>query len=179
MPQKRNPDGAELARASGGALLGLLTGFLATMKGLPSGYQKDLQEDKRALFEAHDRLVGVLEVLAGTIGSMTLDPERALGAMDPSVLASDVAERLACGGVPFRIAHDTVARLVQHAEERGISLSELTPDEVGEIEPTLAADWQSLFDREAALQRRGSTGGSSAVAVNNQICEARRKLDGA
>jgi argininosuccinate lyase len=176
MPQKRNPDGAELARAAGGSLLGLLTGLLATLKGLPSGYQKDLQEDKRALFEGHDRLTGVLEVLTGTIGSMRIDPERASGAIDASLLASDVAERLASRGVPFRTAHHTVGQLVQRAEQLGMSLADLSPEEVGSIEPALVLEWEALFDRESALQRRGAAGGSSSVAVTDQIAEAHRAL---
>lgn len=178
MPQKRNPDGAELARSAGGSLLGLLTGLLATLKGLPSGYQKDLQEDKRALFEGHDRLAGVIEVLTGTIGSMRLDPERAAGAIDPSALASDVAERLASNGVPFRAAHHTVGRLVQRAEQLSVPLSALSPEEVASIEPSLAREWNTLFDRDSALQRRGAAGGSSAAAVKDQIAAAHRRFGG-
>ena len=177
MPQKRNPDGAELARAAGGALLGLLTGLLATLKGLPSGYQKDLQEDKRVLFEAYDRLAGVIEVLTGTLASSRLDPDRAAAAIDASVLASDVAERLASLGMPFRAAHHTVGRLVQRAEQLGVSLADLGPEEVAGIEPSLAPDWKTLFDRNSALERRSAVGGSSAEAVRAQVEAARRTLD--
>ena len=176
MPQKRNPDGAELARAAGGSTLGLLTGLLATLKGLPSGYQKDLQEDKRALFAAFDRLTSVLEVLAGTVASMRLDPDRALAAIDASVLASDLAESLARTGTPFRETHEIVGRLVARAEELGIPLERLGADQVRELEPRLADAWQSRFDREAALQRRGAVGGSSREAVRDQVSEARRRL---
>lgn len=176
MPQKRNPDGAELARAAGGALLGLLTGLLATLKGLPSGYQKDLQEDKRALFEACDRLADVTEVLTGTLASTRFDPDRAAAAIDASVLASDVAERLASAGMPFRAAHHAVGRLVQRAEQLGVSLADLGTDEIGSIEPSLAPEWKTLFDRNSALERRAAAGGSSAAAVQAQIAAARRRL---
>jgi argininosuccinate lyase len=176
MPQKRNPDGAELARASGGSMLGLLTGLLSTLKGLPSGYQKDLQEDKRALFAAYDRLAGVLEVLAGTISSMQLHHDRALATIDASVLASDLAESLAEGGLPFREAHEIVGRLVVKAEALGIALTDLEAEQVRLIEPGLEESWESRFDREAALQRRGAIGGSSREAVSRQLSEARKRL---
>ena len=176
MPQKRNPDGAELARAAGGSILGLLTGLLATLKGLPSGYQKDLQEDKRALFAAHDRLTGVLEVMAGTVASMRLHRDRALAGIDPSVLASDLAESLVEDGTSFREAHEIVGRLVAKAEELGVPLAELEAGQVRSIEPRLAESWQTRFDREVALQRRRAVGGSSREAVRRQLREARKRL---
>lgn len=176
MPQKRNPDGAELARAAGGSMLGLLTGLLAALKGLPSGYQKDLQEDKRALFAAYDRLAGVLEVLAGTVSSMRLNHERALASIDASVLASDLAESLAESGVPFREAHEIVGRLVAKAEGLGVGLTELEAEQVRSIEQRLAESWERRFDLEAALQRRGAIGGSSREEVSRQLSEARKRL---
>jgi argininosuccinate lyase len=176
MPQKRNPDGAELARATGGSTLGLLTGLLATLKGLPSGYQKDLQEDKRALFAAFDRLTDVLEVMTGTVASIRLIPDRAATSIDPSVLASDLAEGLARTGVPFREAHEIVGRLVAKAEEMGAPLAELGADQVRSIAPRLASSWKTGFDREAALQRRDAAGGSSREAVRRQLLEARKSL---
>ncbi|MCL7984467.1 MAG: argininosuccinate lyase [marine benthic group bacterium] len=176
MPQKRNPDGAELARAAGGSMLGLLTGLLSTLKGLPSGYQKDLQEDKRALFAAYDRLAGVLEVLAGTVSSMRLHHDRALASIDASVLASDLAESLAEGGLPFREAHEVVGRLVAKAEDLGVALADLDDEQVRSIEPGLVGSWETRFDREAALQRRGAIGGSSREAVGRQLSEARKRL---
>jgi argininosuccinate lyase len=178
MPQKRNPDGAELARAGAGALIGLLAGLLATLKGLPSGYGKDLQEDKRALFEAEARLAPVLDALAGTIAGLTVDPHAAARALDPSVLASDVAERLAARGIPFREAHLAVARLVRRAAELGVPISELSPDEVGGATSLPAGEWRDALDVEAALERRGATGGSSRAAIAEQLGSARAALAG-
>ena len=178
MPQKRNPDGAELTRAAGGVALGLLTGLLATLKGLPAGYQKDLQEDKRALFEASDRMMGVLEVLGGSIGSMRIERERAAERIDPSVLASDVAEHLAARGVPFREAHDAVARLVRRADELGVALPDLPSDEVDAIAPQAGESWNALFDVERGLERRRSDGGSSLASVRAQTEAARERLGG-
>lgn len=175
MPQKRNPDGAELARAGGGALVGLLTGLLATLKGLASGYAKDLQEDKRALFEAEARLAPVLDALAGTIASLTVRPA-AGAAVDASLLASDLAERLAAAGTPFREAHEKVLRLVRRASELGTPLSALPEDEVAAVAPGLVEAWEASFDVEAALERRSAAGGSSRRAVELQLAAARAAL---
>jgi argininosuccinate lyase len=176
MPQKRNPDGAELARAGGGALIGLLAGLLATLKGLPSGYAKDLQEDKRALFEAEARLAPALEALAGTVESLSVRPDAARAAVDPSVLASDLAERLAATGTPFRDAHETVLRLVQSASELGVALPALPAGEIAAIAPELAGTWTELFEVEAALDRRAAAGGSSREAIASQLVAARQAL---
>jgi argininosuccinate lyase len=176
MPQKRNPDGAELARATGGVLLGQLTGLLATLKGLPSGYQKDLQEDKRTLFTSQERIAEVLEVLAGSVRSMEVDASRAAECLDPSVLASDLAERLALEGMPFRAAHEIVGRLVQRAEQTGVPLSRLEAGEVEATAPSLVDAWRQMFDSNAALERRAASGGSSLRAVREQIREARAAL---
>ncbi len=176
MPQKRNPDGAELARAGGGALVGLLTGLLATLKGLSAGYAKDLQEDKRALFAAEARLAPVLDALAGTVESLAVRSDFARDAVDPSVLASDLAEALAAAGTPFRDAHETVARLVRRASELGVPLPALPGDEVAAIAAGLAGAWTELFDVEAALERRSAAGGSSREAVAAQLAAARKAL---
>jgi argininosuccinate lyase len=176
MPQKRNPDGAELARAGGGALVGLLTGLLATLKGLPSGYAKDLQEDKRALFEAEGRLTPALDALAGTVDSLAVRPDAARNAVDPSVLASDLAEQMATAGTPFRDAHETVLRLVRRGSELGVPLPDLPAEEVAAVAPGLAGTWTELFDVEAALERRTASGGSSREAVAAQLAAAREAL---
>jgi argininosuccinate lyase len=115
-------------------------------------------------------------VLTGTLASTRFDPDRAAAAIDASVLASDVAERLASAGMPFRAAHHAVGRLVQRAEQLGVSLADLGTDEIGSIEPSLAPEWKTLFDRNSALERRAAAGGSSAAAVQAQIAAARRRL---
>ena len=105
MPQKRNPDALELARASGGRALGDLTALLVTLKGLPTGYNKDLQEDKRALFDAVDTLQLVLPAVTGAIGELTFSPDRMRAALDSALMATDVADYLVRKGVTFRDAH--------------------------------------------------------------------------
>jgi len=176
MPQKRNPDGAELARARGATLLGLLAGYLASLKGLPTGYSKDLQEDKRTLFAAEEALAETLAVLAGTIGTLSFDAERAAGALTPDMLAADVAERLAAEGVPFRLAHEAVGRLVRNAEECGKVLSDFTGPDAAAVDPHLSVLRPEWWDARAALDRRSAGGGSSPDAVRRQLEEARSRL---
>jgi argininosuccinate lyase len=178
MPQKRNPDGAELARARGGTLLGLLAGYLASLKGLPTGYSKDLQEDKRTLFSAEDAVAETVAVLAGTIATMSFDEERAAAAITPEMLAADVAEMLAAGGMPFRTAHEAVGRLVRQAEAEGRSLSDFVGAKAATVDPALASIEDEWWDATKALQRRSAAGGSSPEAVRAQLDEARARLDG-
>ena len=178
MPQKRNPDGAELARARGGTLLGLLTGYLASLKGLPTGYSKDLQEDKRTLLSAEDAVAETLAVLAGTIATLRFVADRAASSITPEMLAADVAELLAAAGVPFRSAHDAMGRLVQQAEAEGRDLSDFVGEEAANVDPSLAAIRPEWWDVRAALERRSVAGGSSPASVRHQLEEARTRLDG-
>jgi argininosuccinate lyase len=175
MPQKRNPDGAELARAGGGVLLGTLTGFLATLKGLPTGYNKDLQEDKVALLSAERRLTDTLAVLAGT--AATLEPGEATGGGDPAALATDVADWLVeHTGVSFRQAHAAAGRLVRRAEDLGRPVSELTDTERAEAHERLADLPAEVWDAEQAIERRGAIGGPSIESIRTELERARRHL---
>ena len=176
MPQKRNPDGAELARARGGTAIGLLAGYLATLKGLPTGYSKDLQEDKRTLFAAEEDLGETLAVLAGTVGTLEFNPDRAGGALSADMLAADVAERLAEAGLPFRVAHELVGELVRRAEQAGVPVSSYVGTRAAEVDERLAdvsEDWWSI---EAALNRRTVLGGSGPGSVREQLTGARARL---
>ena len=178
MPQKRNPDGAELARASGGVLLGTLTGFLATLKGLPTGYNKDLQEDKVALLSAERRLTDTLAVLAGTVA--TLEPgdrDGATGGGDPAALATDVADWLVeQAGVSFKEAHAAAGRLVRRAEELGRPVSELVETERAEAHERLAELPDEVWDAGPALERRAAAGGPAGAAVEEQMRRARSRI---
>jgi argininosuccinate lyase len=178
MPQKRNPDGAELARARAGMLLGLLAGYLASLKGLPTGYSKDLQEDKRTLFVAEEALSETLAVLAGTIGTLEFDGERAASALTPEMLAADVAERLAAAGVPFRSAHEAVGRLVRHAEVEGRPVSDYAGEAAAAVHPHLSVIRPEWWDVKEALERRSVSGGSAPAAVRAQLEAARQLLEG-
>lgn len=172
MPQKRNPDGAELARAAGGIMLGTLTGFLASLKGLPTGYNKDLQEDKLALLAAERRLTDTLKVLAGTVA--TLEAGSAIGGGDPAALATDVADWLVERGLPFKAAHEVAGALVRRAEELGRTIAELRREERAAVDARLADLPDDVWDAERALERRAAGGGSARERVVEQLEAARR-----
>ena len=169
---------SERARARGGTLLGLLTGYLASLKGLPTGYSKDLQEDKRTLFSAEEAVAETLAVLTGTIATLGFLADRAAAAITPEMLAADIAELLAAGGVPFRSAHEAMGRLVQQAEAENRALSDFVGDRAAGVDPSLASIRPEWWDVKAALERRSIAGGSSPESVRNQIAEARSRLDG-
>jgi argininosuccinate lyase len=170
MPQKRNPDALELARGKAGRLIGELTGMLALLKGLPSGYNKDLQEDKAALFAAFDALAMVLPAVSGTVRSMVVDAARCASAVDSGMLATDLADFLVRGGMPFREAHGAVGKLVRAAEGLGCPLSALPPEVFTRVSPLFAgADLEALFDPRASIEARASAGGTSTSSVLAQI----------
>ncbi|MEE8486880.1 MAG: argininosuccinate lyase [Gemmatimonadota bacterium] len=175
MPQKRNPDGAELARANGGILLGMLAGYLATLKGLPTGYNKDLQEDKLALLHAERRLDEVLRVLAGTVATLEIGP--GAGGGDPAVLATDLADHLVEGGLSFKEAHALTGTLVRRAEELGVSVSDVNSTERARLDPRLEQLPDDVWDPERALERRSALGGSSRERVLEQLEAARKRLE--
>jgi len=170
MPQKRNPDAMELARGKSGRLIGGLVTMLTVLKGLPTGYNKDLQEDKEALFDAVDTLETLLPAVAGTVRTMRFNAQRTSAAVDPSMLATDVAEFLVRAGVPFREAHEMVGRLVRAAEEAGTSIADLPRERFVAISAHFeGADLASLFDPAEAVEARASAGGTSRASVLDQI----------
>lgn len=174
MPQKRNPDPLELARGKAGRLIGHLSGFLTTLKGLPAGYNKDLQEDKEPLFDTHDTLIALLSPLTGLIGALTLVPERMRAALDEGMLATDLADYLVSRGVPFRQAHGLAGRAVRLAEEKGVPLSALTLDDYRTLSDAFGPDVVQVFDFDAAVARRAIFGG--AGEVSGQLARARAWL---
>jgi len=173
MPQKRNPDAMELARGKAGRLIGELTALLTVLKGLPSGYNKDLQEDKTCLFAAWDTLAALLPAVTGTIRTMRIDADRCAAAVDASMLTTDLADALVRAGVPFREAHERVGALVRAAELRGCPVDQLPPTEIRQHVPA-EVDWQAAFDARASLARRNVVGGTAAESVREQIRRARR-----
>lgn len=177
MPQKRNPDAMELARAKSGRLIGELTGVLTVLKGLPSGYNKDLQEDKDAMFGAIDLVEALLPAVAGTVQTMEIDVERCAAAVDPAMLATDVADFLVRRGVPFREAHAVVGGLVRAAEERCCAIDQL-PREVwsqfsDHFKDAVPAE---LFDPRVSIAARCGRGGTSTDAVKDQAARLRALL---
>ena len=177
MPQKKNPDALELARGKAGRLIGHLTGLLTTLKGLPSAYDKDLQEDKEPVFDAFDTLHLLLPTLAGLIQTLHLNPKRMEKAITPSMLATDLADSLVRKGIPFRQAHELVGRAVRRAETLGVSLSELSHDELKSISDVFPEDIQQIFNVEAALERRVSVGGVATSSLHEQLEAARETIE--
>lgn len=177
MPQKRNPDVAELTRGKTGRLVGNLTGLLTLLKGLPTGYNRDLQEDKSLAFDTVDTLALVLPALAGAVATARFRPDRIRARLDSQLWATDLADYLVRRGVPFRRSHEAVGRIVRRAEERNCALSELSLDDLRQIHPAFDADVHALFDWDRSADSRGVPGGTSRAAVEAQMEAARAALD--
>ncbi|HEX7973650.1 MAG TPA: argininosuccinate lyase [Anaerolineales bacterium] len=181
MPQKKNPDVFELARGKSGALIGQLSGLLASIKGLPSTYDKDLQEDKLPLFSAYDTLLAILPVLGGALRTLTVRSERMRAALDDGLMATDLADFLIRRGLPFREAHNVVGAAVQLAARQGQSLHALSLADFRSLSPAFGpevsqADLQAVFDPWLSVSRRNVTGGTAPQAVAAQIQQAREAL---
>jgi argininosuccinate lyase len=176
MPQKKNPDLLELARGKSGRLIGLLTGLLAVLKGLPSAYDKDLQEDKLPVFEAADVLEAVLPVMGGILKTLAVHPDRMAAAIDDGMLATDLADYLVRKGIPFRQAHSAAGQAVRRAIDLGIPLSQMEQKEYQKIHPAFEKDLTEEFRVERALSRRSAKGGTAPDAVREQIILAKKIL---
>src|SRR6476660_4311451 len=170
MPQKKNPDIAELARGKAGRLIGNLTGLLATLKALPLAYNRDLQEDKEPLIDSVDQLELLLPAVVGMTATLEFRPER-MAAMAPAgfSLATDVAEWLVRQGVPFRVAHEAAGRCVAVAEAGDKDLVDLTDDEFARINPELTPAVRDVLTVEGSLASRDGVGGTAPVGVAEQL----------
>ncbi|APA76320.1 argininosuccinate lyase [Mycobacterium avium subsp. hominissuis] len=170
MPQKKNPDIAELARGKSGRLIGNLAGLLATLKAQPLAYNRDLQEDKEPVFDAVAQLELVLPAMAGLVGSLTFDVQR-MAALAPAgyTLATDIAEWLVRQGVPFRSAHEAAGAAVRAAEQRAVGLDELTDDELAAISPALTPQVREVLTIEGSVSSRDARGGTAPARVAEQI----------
>jgi argininosuccinate lyase len=173
MPQKKNPDPFELARGKAGTLLGYLTGLLTTLKGLPSTYDKDLQEDKVPVFAAFDTMMALLTVSAGAIESLTVHANKMVGAIDDTLMATDLADYLVELGIPFREAHALTGQAVRLALESNQILSKLPLATYQQIHPKITADVFQVFDPHVSIARRKAIGGTAAEAVKDQIDKAK------
>jgi len=173
MPQKRNPDSLELVRGTAGHLVGHLVGLLTTLKAMPTGYQKDLQQNNAALFGTLDLAEQAAELLAGVVAGLTPDAARMAAALDPSVLATDLADLLVKAGVAFRDAHAVVGALVRRAEELGVPLDRVGAAEAKQLHAALPAALGALGGAEAAVERRSLPGGTARSAVLEQLEAAR------
>ncbi|WP_130782907.1 argininosuccinate lyase, partial [Cellulomonas biazotea] len=172
MPQKKNPDVAELARGKAGRLVGDLTGLLTTLKGLPLAYNRDLQEDKEPVFDQVDQLTVLLPAFAGMVATLTFDTER-MASLAPQgfSLATDIAEWLVREGVPFRVAHEVAGACVRACEERepAIELWDLTDDDLAAISPHLTPGVRSVLTVPGSLASRSAYGGTAPVRVAEQL----------
>jgi argininosuccinate lyase len=178
MPQKRNPDAAELVRGHSGRITGALVSLMITMKGLPLGYSKDMQDDKEPLFEARDLLVVSLEALAGMLSTLTFVPERMREAAAAGFsTATDLADWLVREAqVPFREAHHITGRAVKLAEEQGCDLAELPLEALQDIDPRIDDRVFSVLTVEASVASRTSYGGTAPTRVREQVAKAKEAL---
>jgi argininosuccinate lyase len=173
LPQKKNPDIAELARGKAGRLIGDLTGFLATLKSLPLAYNRDLQEDKEPLFDALDTCALSLSALTGMLATVEfVDTAMTAGADSPVNAATDLAEHLVQQGIPFREAHGIVGALVRQSVERGVPLDELVSND-----PRLGPDCLVLLEPGSAVRRRTTPGGGGPEPVEQQLRQAKERLE--
>ena len=178
MPQKRNPDALELARGSGARLLGDLVAMLATIKGLPSGYNKDLQEDKRSLFDAVDAHLLLLPAVAGSLATLTFDTDRMREAVTSTMMATDLADYLVRKGVSFREAHAAVGALVRESDATGRELDALPTETFLGAHQAFGPDVLRALSVEASLAQRELPGGTGRNAVRQQLAMARRLAAG-
>lgn len=170
MPQKKNPDIAELARGKSGRLIGNLTGLLATLKAQPLAYNRDLQEDKEPLFDSVAQLELLLPAMAGLVSTLRFDVER-MAALAPAgyTLATDIAEWLVRRGVPFRVAHEAAGASVKAAERKGVGLADLSDDELAAISADLTPDVRDVLTVDGSVSSRNSRGGTAPIQVAAQL----------
>ena len=177
MPQKKNPDFAELIRGKTGRVYGDLMGLLTTLKGLPLAYNKDMQEDKEGVFDAVDTLSDSLVVMTGMIRTMTVNADAMRkGAHGGFMAATDLADYLVGKGMPFRDAHAVVGKLVLECEKQGKTLQELSVDELKQADPLFDAGALDAVDIDKIVARRITAGGTGHDAVKVQLDQARERL---
>ncbi|MEI6295432.1 MAG: argininosuccinate lyase [Actinomycetes bacterium] len=179
MPQKKNPDIAELARGKAGRFIGNLTSLLVTLKGLPFAYNRDLQEDKEPVFDSIEELLVLLPAVRGMIATATFNSTAiSKGVLDGHALATEVADFLVRGGVPFAQAHEISGKAVALAESKGLEVHELSDDEFAEIDARLTAALRAVLSAQAALDSRTSINGTSSKSVTTQLEQLEVKIRG-
>jgi argininosuccinate lyase len=176
MPQKRNPDALELARGSAARMLGDLTTLLATLKGLPTSYNKDLQDDKRVLFDATDTLLLVLPAAAGALAECTFRTDRMAAALSSTMMATDLADYLVRRGATFREAHGAVGSLVREGEQLGVELTALPFSSFRKAHAKFDEDVYDALSASTSVTHREAEGGTGPTAVRAQIDAARTAL---
>jgi argininosuccinate lyase len=178
MPQKKNPDTAELVRGKSGRVIGNLVALLTVMKALPLSYNRDMQEDKEPVFDTASTLRDCLEVMAGALATLRVNVARMRAAAeDPLLLATDLAEALVREGVPFREAHEAVGRAVAHCVEKDTDLRSLSREDLLAFHPAFPAGAAALTDLERALEGRSLAGGTARATVAAALEEARERTE--
>ena len=178
MPQKKNPDVAELARGKTGRVYGHLMAMLTLMKGLPLAYNRDMQEDKEGLFDTVDTLTGTLDVFAGMVGTLKFKAQRAASAAGEGyMLATDLADYLVAKGMPFREAHGVMGALVQYASDKGKTFDKLSLAEYKKFSPKFGKDVYKI-SVQTSLAARNTIGGTAPAQVKKQLARARKLIDG-
>src|SRR5712691_6440575 len=178
MPQKKNPDAWELMRGKTGRITGALLGLLTTLKGLPTSYQRDLQEDKEALFAAHDQTADMLAVAAGAIASTKFNAVRlAAAAANPALLATEAADYLVHKGIPFRQAHDIVGKVLREAEKQSVAWTALPLKTLKKISSAFDADFAGSLSLDAALASKKVRGGTAPESVRAAIADLEGRLN--
>ena len=177
MPQKKNPDAWELIRGKTGRIYGSLLAVLTTCKGLPSSYQRDLQEDKEPLFAAHDQAMAMVRIAAGALGATRFRESRLREAsQDPALVATEVADYLVAQGIPFREAHEITGKIVRAAEQDGKSIREMPLDRLRQFSPVFGPELSTVLALESALARRSTAGGTAPGAVRAALEDFNARL---
>jgi argininosuccinate lyase len=177
MPQKKNPDAWELIRGKTGRIYGALLSLFTTCKGLPSSYQRDLQEDKEQLFAAHDQLLAMTEIAAATLAATGFREARLCeAAQDPALVATELADYLVAQGVPFRESHEIVGRVLRAAEQEGKSIREMPLARLKQFSPAFADKIETALAVDSALARRAVPGGTAPAAVRTELKDFRARL---
>jgi argininosuccinate lyase len=177
MPQKKNPDAWELIRGKAGRITGALIALLVTMKGLPSSYQRDLQEDKEPLFDAHDQALAMTRIASGAVAATKFDEAKLRASVqEQGLMATEAADYLVAKGVPFRQAHEIVGMLIRESEKERRPLREWPVEKLKAYSPAFGADFSTALGPEASLARRSSIGGTAPASVRNGLESAKERL---
>jgi argininosuccinate lyase len=178
MPQKKNPDAWELIRGKTGRIYGSLFALLTTFKGLPSSYQRDLQEDKEALFAAHDQALAMTQIAGAALAATSFKETRLReAAQDPALVATELADYLVACGVPFREAHEVVGKVLRAAEQENKSIREMPIERLKEFSPAFGRDLSTVLTLESALARRAVAGGTAPAAVRAALSDFKARLE--
>ena len=177
MPQKKNPDAWELIRGKTGRVTGALVGLLTTLKGLPTSYQRDLQEDKESLFAAHDQVAAMLAIATGALATTKFNAERLrAAASDPVLFATDGADYLVHKGLPFRHAHEVIGKVLREAERQGKPWTQLSLEEVRKFSPLFEQDFLAAPSVESSLATKTVSGGTAPDAVRSAMAELQNRI---